>query len=95
MATLHKFDALVCTTQVEGSWESWIDERQLPAAVSSILREKFPGEGTAWLIRQDRWFAPRLEAGEVMSLQTRCMALNDATLPCIVSGNVDYSQWDD
>lgn len=93
MATLHKFDVQVQTTQVAGEWESWIKRADLPTEVLARLTEKFPGEGAAWLIRLDRWANPS-EEGQVYR-QTHTLALNDATMPCIVNGNVDYSAWDD
>lgn len=95
MATLHKFSAAVCTTLVDGSPEGWIDESQLPDSVRDMLRAEFSGQGSAWLIRLDRWFTPVGKAGETLHMETRHLALNDATMPCIVSGDVDYSAWDD
>lgn len=93
MATLHKFDALVRTTFMDGEWRGWIDQGDLPTAVRMKLREKFPGDGWAWEVRMDRWIDPT-DNGKVYE-QTHTLALNDATMPCIVNGNVDYSAWDD
>lgn len=95
MATLHKFTTEVFTSKVDGEWASWINERDLPTEVVAYLRQRYPGEGTAWIIRLDKWFTPQLVLGEGIYRQTHTLALNDVTIPSVVNGDVDYSAWDD
>ena len=93
MATVTKFTASVRTSKVGNEWESWIVKAELPDVVKEALDAKFPGGGTAWNIRMDCWITP--DATKVVDTRDHVLALNNATMPCIVNGNVDYSAWDD
>lgn len=92
MATLHKFDALVHVSMEAGELEGWIDQADIPLDVRLLLRREFPGEGWAWNIRLDRWINPETEP---VASESRFLAYNDATMPRLVNGHVDYSAWDD
>ena len=93
MATITKFTVPVTTTREAGDVVSWVDQMDMKTEVRKMLREKDPvGQGWAWAIREDRWISPE---GEKLDVRDMFFAYNDATMPCIVNGNVDYSAWDD
>lgn len=92
MATVAKFDAIVNTSKENGEWEGWIKREDIPANIMPLLCAMHNGNGKAWNVRMDRWIDP---IGEVIDTRTHLLAYNDATMPRLVSGHVDYSAWDD
>lgn len=92
MATVTKFDAIVKTSKENGEWTGWIDRADIPPVVLSLLNDMDNGNGKAWEVRMDRWIDP---VGEVVDTRTHLLAYNDATMPRLVNGHVDYSAWDD
>lgn len=92
MATIAKFDALVHTSNEAGEWTGWIDQANIPLDVRMMLRREFPGDGWAWNIRLDRWISPE---NDPIDSRNHLLAYNDATMPRLVNGHVDYSAWDD
>lgn len=92
MATVVKFTTPVSTSMEGSEYVSWINRLDIPVEVLRLLTQIDPKVGAAWNIRMDRWINPD---GKIVDVKDHLLAYNDATMPRLVNGHVDYSAWDD